>query len=45
LLDYLTPFANEVNGQKAELTTDSVYSSAAGNQVMARLTEEAIHKL
>lgn len=44
LLDYFTPFADERNGQKAELTTDGVHPNVAGYQIMAGITEEAIAK-
>jgi len=44
LLDYFTPFADERNGQKAELTTDGVHPNIAGYKVMAKVTEEAISK-
>ncbi|WP_374948871.1 GDSL-type esterase/lipase family protein [Mucilaginibacter sp.] len=42
LLDYFTPFADSRDGQKAELTTDGVHPNAAGYQVMAKITDEAI---
>jgi lysophospholipase L1-like esterase len=42
LLDYFTPFADERNGQKAELTTDGVHPNVAGYKIMAKVTEEAI---
>lgn len=45
LLDYFTPFADERNGQKAELTTDGVHPNAAGYHIMADVTEEAIRKI
>lgn len=45
LLDYFTPFADERNGQKAELTTDGVHPNEAGYHIMASITEEAIHKI
>ncbi|RYE23421.1 MAG: acylhydrolase [Sphingobacteriaceae bacterium] len=44
LLDYFTPFADERNGQKAELTLDGVHPNAAGYHIMAGLTEAAIAK-
>ena len=44
LLDYFSPFADERNGQKAELTTDGVHPNVAGYKVMAKVTEEAIAK-
>ncbi|MDN3547268.1 SGNH/GDSL hydrolase family protein [Mucilaginibacter aquaedulcis] len=44
LLDYFTPFADERNGQKAELTTDGVHPNVAGYKVMAGVTEQAISK-
>ncbi|WP_423148390.1 SGNH/GDSL hydrolase family protein [Rubrolithibacter danxiaensis] len=42
LLDYFSPFADEKNGQKAELTLDGVHPNAAGYRIMAKVTEEAI---
>lgn len=42
LLDYFTPFADERNGQKAELTTDGVHPNIAGYKIMEKLTETAI---
>jgi len=44
LLDYFSPLADERNGQKAELTTDSVHPNVAGYKIMAKVTEEAIAK-
>ncbi|MEZ2338684.1 SGNH/GDSL hydrolase family protein [Mucilaginibacter sp. RCC_168] len=44
LLDYFTPFVDERNGQKPGLTTDGVHPNAAGYQVMATVTEQAIAK-
>lgn len=44
LLDYFTPFADERNGQKAELTTDGVHPNVAGYKIMEKLTEAAIQK-
>jgi lysophospholipase L1-like esterase len=44
LLDYFTPFVDERNGQKAELTTDGVHPNVAGYKIMAKVTEEAIAK-
>lgn len=44
LLDYFTPFADERNGQKAELTTDGVHPNVAGYRIMAGITEQAINK-
>ncbi|RYE22464.1 MAG: acylhydrolase, partial [Sphingobacteriaceae bacterium] len=38
LLDYFTPFADERNGQKAELTLDGVHPNAAGYHIMATVT-------
>lgn len=45
LLDYFTPFADERNGQKAELTLDGVHPNAAGYHLMATATEAAIKKM
>jgi lysophospholipase L1-like esterase len=44
LLDYFSPFADERNGQKKELTLDGVHPNAAGYGVMAKITEDAIAK-
>lgn len=44
LLDYFTPFADERNGQKAELTTDSVHPNLAGYKIMETVTDKAIQK-
>ena len=44
LLDYFTPFADERNGQKADLTVDGVHPNAAGYHIMADVTERAISK-
>jgi lysophospholipase L1-like esterase len=44
LLDYFTPFKDERNGQKAELTLDGVHPNAAGYHLMAELTDKAIAK-
>lgn len=44
VLDYFSPLVDERNGQKAELTKDGVHPNAAGYQIMARVTEEAIRK-
>ena len=44
LLDYFTPFVNEVNGQKAELTTDGVHPNLKGYKIMEGITDEAIAK-
>ena len=44
VLDYFTPFADERNGQKADLTLDGVHPNAAGYRIMAKITEEAIAK-
>ncbi|RYE21782.1 MAG: acylhydrolase [Sphingobacteriaceae bacterium] len=43
-LDYFTPFADERNGQKAELTSDGVHPNAKGYAVMAAVTNEMIRK-
>ncbi|MGI4020748.1 MAG: SGNH/GDSL hydrolase family protein [Janthinobacterium lividum] len=45
MLDYFTPFADEKNGQKAELTLDGVHPNAAGYRIMAKITEAAIKKV
>lgn len=45
LLDYFTPFADERNGQKAELTLDGVHPNAAGYNIMATVTEDAINRV
>lgn len=44
LLDYFTPFADERNGQKPELTIDGVHPNVAGYKIMAKVTEAAIQK-
>ncbi len=44
VLDYFTPFADERNGQKAELTIDGVHPNKAGYQVMEKITEQAIQE-
>ena len=44
LLDYFTPFADNRNGQKAELTTDGVHPNVAGYRIMAKITDEAVAK-
>ena len=44
LLDYFTPFADERNGQKTDLTVDGVHPNAAGYHIMADVTERAISK-
>ena len=44
VLDYFTPFADERNGQKAELTIDGVHPNKAGYKVMEEATDKAIQK-
>ena len=44
LLDYFTPFVDDRNGQKANLTLDGVHPNVAGYQIMGKITEEAIKK-
>ncbi|RZM30078.1 MAG: acylhydrolase [Pedobacter sp.] len=44
LLDYFTPFVNEVKGQKAELTVDGVHPNLKGYKIMEVITDQAIAK-
>ncbi|TDO24866.1 GDSL-type esterase/lipase family protein [Pedobacter duraquae] len=44
LLDYFTPFVNEVNGQKEELTVDGVHPNLKGYKIMEAITDQAIAK-
>lgn len=44
LLDYFSPFVNEVNGQKAELTVDGVHPNLKGYKIMEVITDAAIAK-
>ena len=44
LLDYFSPFVNEVKGQKAELTVDGVHPNLQGYKIMEVITDQAIAK-